>query len=51
MNTIRGMDNSIFRTPIGPSEMEWKCHECDCDEFKEDNLRFLEKKYDERANK
>jgi hypothetical protein len=33
--------------PAAPAYTEWKCEYCDCEEFKIDNLRFLEKKYEE----
>ena len=33
--------------PTGSAYTEWKCADCDCKEFLEDNLRFLEKKYEE----
>jgi hypothetical protein len=51
ISKITSLTGLVKHYSLAPVYTEWKCEDCDCKEFIEDNLRFLEIKYEESQSK
>jgi len=46
MQKIMSLTGPMEMFPTGPAYIEWTCADCDCKDFRKDNLRYLEKLLD-----
>jgi hypothetical protein len=47
MQKIMSLTGPMKMFPVNAPHTEWKCELCECDEFKVDNLRYLEHKLEQ----